>query len=280
MYTFTGFLNRDETDLEDMTQEIRINSCGIYKLIARERVSTYRPGGRGDYQILYVAEGKAWFTVGDDQVEAAAGNMFLYRPGEDQKYDYYLKDKPEVYWVHFTGWQAEELLEQAGFQGGALLHSGISKEYEELFLHMIQELQVSRPCYDQLLPLYLKQLLVLVNRRLREGGKERSRMQREMEEAVKYFNENFSGNIEIEAYAESQHMSNCWFIRSFKQYMGMPPLQYITSIRMNRARELLESTDMTISEISEIVGYDNPLYFSRIFKNVNGVSPRGYRRSC
>lgn len=54
-------------------------------------------------------------------------------------------------------------------------------------------------------------------------------------------------------------------------------MQYITSTRIARAQGLLESTDYNISEIASIVGYENPLYFSRIFKKLVGVSPRKYR---
>lgn len=54
----------------------------------------------------------------------------------------------------------------------------------------------------------------------------------------------------------------------------MPPLQYLTSVRIRRARELLETTDYTVSEIGHWVGYDNPLYFSRIFKKQTGVATR------
>ncbi len=71
---------------------------------------------------------------------------------------------------------------------------------------------------------------------------------------------------------------NCWFIRSFRLAMGMPPMQYITSVRLNRARMLLESTDYPIQEIGAMVGYDNPLYFSRIFKKQMGEPPSRYRK--
>ncbi|MFQ7549204.1 MAG: helix-turn-helix domain-containing protein [Blautia marasmi] len=94
-----------------------------------------------------------------------------------------------------------------------------------------------------------------------------------MEKAIHYFNENYYRDIKIEEYARQQHMSTCWFIRSFKQYMNVPPLKYLTSVRIRRARELLETTDYTVSEIGALVGYDNPLYFSRIFKKQTGVSP-------
>ena len=56
------------------------------------------------------------------------------------------------------------------------------------------------------------------------------------------------------------------------------PMQYLLTIRMNNAASLLESTDYSMAEISAIVGYDNPLYFSRLFKKQNRVSPSEYRK--
>jgi AraC-like DNA-binding protein len=84
----------------------------------------------------------------------------------------------------------------------------------------------------------------------------------------------------VEEYAKMLHMSTCWFIRSFKQYAGMPPGKYITSIRINKAKELLESTDYTVGEVGTIIGYDNPLYFSRIFKKQTGLCPAEYRKAA
>ena len=60
--------------------------------------------------------------------------------------------------------------------------------------------------------------------------------------------------------------------------MGVPPCKYLTSIRINKAKELLESTDCPVSEIGSIIGYENPLYFSRIFKKQTGLSPAAYRK--
>jgi AraC-like DNA-binding protein len=60
--------------------------------------------------------------------------------------------------------------------------------------------------------------------------------------------------------------------------MGTTPAQYIMSIRLSNAQSLLESTAYNVTEISKIVGYDNPLYFSRIFKKEKGISPLQYRK--
>ena len=72
-------------------------------------------------------------------------------------------------------------------------------------------------------------------------------------------------------------MSVGWFIRCFKQYTGTTPMRYIVSLRITNAQVLLETTDYNVTEIGNIVGYDNPLYFSRIFKKQKGVSPSEYR---
>ena len=99
-----------------------------------------------------------------------------------------------------------------------------------------------------------------------------------MEYARRYFNEHYNEQISIEDYAQSRNMSVSWFQRSFKQIVNYSPMQYILTIRMNNAASLLESTDYSMAEISAIVGYDNPLYFSRLFKKQKGVSPSEYRK--
>ena len=280
MYVNTGYLNQEETDLENMQVPLRINSSGVYRVISRPSMSTLRPKGRADYQLIYIASGSAWFTIGQEKVEVGEGNLVLPRPFVRQEYVYYGKDKPEAFWVHFTGSRAESLLEEAGFAQNQILYAGVFSEYRDLFFQMIRELQVFRPAYEDLLPLLLEQLLLLVRRHRMEGPGERHRIQKEMEKAIHYFNENYYRDIKIEDYARQQHMSTCWFIRSFKQYMNVPPLKYLTSVRIRRARELLETTDYTVSEIGALVGYENPLYFSRIFKKQTGVSPAGYRNAA
>ena len=67
-------------------------------------------------------------------------------------------------------------------------------------------------------------------------------------------------------------------LHNFRQYMGMSPAQYVLSLRMVNAQSLLEHTNYNVKEISEIVGYDNPLYFSRVFKKEIGQSPAQYRK--
>lgn len=278
MYANTGYLDFTEQELEDKTLPLRVNSCGVYRLITRSSWHTLRPAGREDCQLLYIASGRAWFILDGKEIEVPAGSMVFYPPHTRQQYAYYAQDKPEAFWIHFTGYEAEALAHEAGFAQNQIIPAGIHSAYRDIFVRIIQELQLSRPFTEELLPLLTRQLFLLIRRHTAEESKDNRRIRREMEKAVHYFNENFFRDISIENYAKEQHMSTCWFIRSFKQYMGVPPLAYLTSIRINRAKELLETTDYTVSEIGEIVGYENPLYFSRIFKKIAGVSPVKYRK--
>ena len=100
----------------------------------------------------------------------------------------------------------------------------------------------------------------------------------EVERATHYFNENYNQNICIKDYAAERHMSDCWFNKTFKKVTKMTPTQYIISLRITNAINLLESTGHNINQIASMVGYDDALYFSRLFKKHTGLSPLEYKR--
>ena len=159
-----------------------------------------------------------------------------------------------------------------------VFYTGNSPDYTWLYRQIIQELQLCRPNYEELIAIMLRHIFIMINRYIKEGRKTGSDIQNEIERATHYFNENYNKPLNIDEYAESRYMSTCWFIRSFKQILKVTPMQYILSLRMVNAKNLLETTEYNISEIAESVGYDNALYFSRLFHKHTGVSPSEYRK--
>ena len=134
--------------------------------------------------------------------------------------------------------------------------------------------------YEQMLEMHLRTIFIMMHRHLMASTKlSNSPIADDIDAAVMYFNQHYNEEICIEEYAESNGMSTSWFIRKFKEYTGFSPLQYILSIRIYNAEALLKDDQHNVTEISSIVGYDNPLYFSRIFKKVKGLSPSEYRKS-
>ena len=280
MYLNSGYLNNSRLPFKDKSLPLLVGSCGTYRLRTRERLPTLRPRGRLDYQLLYVASGKTHFFINGKDHEVTAGHMVLYLPRQKQDYVYYGKDKPEVYWVHFTGSDVKNILKHYDIpMDSNVFYCGVSSTFTYLFKEIINELQSCRVGYQELITMYLRQIFMLVQRsRLEQKPSVSTYMQEEMEYARRYFNEHYNENINIEEFASSRSMSVSWFLRNFKQVMGMSPMHYILVNRINNAVSLLETTDYNINEISTIVGYENPMYFSRLFKKQKGVSPTDYRR--
>lgn len=280
MYLNSGYLNNSRLPFKDKSAPLIVGSCGTYRLLSRERLPTRRPRGRLDYQLLYVASGKTHFIINGEDRVVTAGHMVLYLPRQEQDYVYYGKDKPEVYWVHFTGSDVKNILRRYEIPlGDPVFYCGVASAYADLFKEMIGELQDCRVGFQELLSMYLRQVFILVQRsRLEQKPAVSTYLQEEMENARRYFSEHYNENIHIEDFAVSRSMSVSWFLRNFKQVVGMSPMHYILMNRINNAVSLLETTNYNINEISTIVGYENPMYFSRLFKKQKGVSPTEYRK--
>ncbi len=281
MYVNSAYLNNSLIDFKDKSQPLIVGSCGTYRLLTRPKLPTHRPRGRIDFQLLYIASGKAHFYFyKDEDTVVTAGHMVVYRPKEPQKYVYYGDDKTEVYWVHFTGSNVTNILRSYGISDDMrVINTGTSLEYTRIFKQMIQELQRCQINYEELLVLLLKQIFISIQRQMvKEYQSKNVFWDREMENAMQYFNDNYNTEINVKEYASSRGMSVSWFIRNFKQYTNTTPMQYIVSIRVSNAQILLETSNYNITEIGNIVGYDNPLYFSRIFKKQKGTSPSEYRK--
>mgnify|MGYP004615403317 FL=1 len=282
MYLNSAYLNNSAIDFKDKSKPLIVGSCGTYRLLSKPQLPTYRPRGRIDYQLLYINAGKAHFHFDsiDNETIVNAGNMILYRPKELQKYEYYGTDKTEVYWVHFTGGDVKNILRKYGIKDNMrTFFVGTSLEYERIFKRMISELQRCQEDYEEILTLLMRHLLISIHRDLLKDRKTSDvYLDNEMDIATQYFNDNYNTDINIEEYAQSRGMSTCWFIRNFKKFTGTTPMQYIMSIRISNAQSLLETTQYSISEISRIVGYTNPLYFSRLFHKQKGFAPSKYRK--
>ena len=281
MYINVAYVDDDNPNIEDLSVPLRINNCGYYRLHTTPVIETPHPEGRNDYQLLYIAEGKGYFYFNGSKKHTIVekGNMILFRPKEPQVYNYYVEDKTEVYWVHFNGWKVEEYLERYELPNKEnVIYTGLSPDYPWIYNQIIRELQLQRENYEEMISLYMHHIFITINRYIVEGRQIKNDTINDIERAVHYFNENFSKPISIEQYASEHLMSANWFIHSFKNIMKVPPMQYVVNLRINAAKGYLEKSNKNISEIANAVGYDNALYFSRLFKKYTGYSPSEYKK--
>jgi AraC-like DNA-binding protein len=110
--------------------------------------------------------------------------------------------------------------------------------------------------------------------KLKKGGRLRDFYVRE---ALNYIEQNFHNDISVEDIADNCGLNRSYFGKIFKESTGRTPQEFLLNYRMTKAAELLKLTKLSVGDISNAVGYDNPLHFSRAFKNVFGISPREWR---
>lgn len=279
MFVNAAYLNNSTLAVEDESKPLIVTSCGNYKVKNRAEVRTSRPKGRKDYQLLYIAAGQGHFFINGQERVVSAGNIIVYLPGQPQEYVYFKDDKTDVYWVHFTGSDVEKIIDYYNIRlSENIIYIGTSPDYQWLFGQIIQEMQLCRPRFEELISLLLRNIFILISRNLIKANRADNSLENEVELAMHYFRENYRSEINVEDYALTRGMSASNFYRVFKQISGSTPLQFILKLRLSNAQNLLENSNLSIAEIASAVGYENPLYFSRLFNKHIGVSPSEYRK--
>lgn len=154
-------------------------------------------------------------------------------------------------------------------------------EIRRLFKNMYHEYTTKENGYKQILKSDLIKLLILSFRIYKKDSAQTQSppvLKRLVaQSAVQYLKEHYSSNITLEKLAERAYLSPSYFSRLFKQETGMTALQMLQKIRIERACQLLRSTDLPISQIAEQVGYLDGKFFYKLFQKETGTTPGKYR---
>ena len=101
-----------------------------------------------------------------------------------------------------------------------------------------------------------------------------------VEEALRYIENNYAHSVNIQVIADSLNIERTYLYRLFKDITGTSPQEYLLDYRIRRACTLLKETSLPVSDIARSVGYDDALYFSRLFKQRKKKTPTQYRRDA
>jgi transcriptional regulator GlxA family with amidase domain len=98
-----------------------------------------------------------------------------------------------------------------------------------------------------------------------------------IEQSVAYMTQHLDRPLQVATLAAKASVSPSHFFALFKRRIGLAPMDYFTRLRMGRACQLLETTSLSVKEVAAELGYEDPFYFSRVFKSVNQLAPSDYR---
>lgn len=240
---------------------------------------SWGPALRDHYLLHYVISGKGTYICGEEVYQIKAGDLFIVYPNQIISYHADKNDPWQYCWVGFNGTEAQRLIDLTPFRPDNLILSLGDASIQQSLMD-IYDARGNKPT-DEMnmigrLYLFLSKLIDL-NNDIREESDITSTY---IENALKFIQYNYSHNIDITSIADSIGISRSHLYRVFIKHLGLSPNDYLSQYRINRACSLLRNSDLTISNIANSVGYDDPLYFSRVFKKIKGVSPSMYLQNA
>lgn len=147
---------------------------------------------------------------------------------------------------------------------------------------MLREIEAKIPGYETICRDLLEVLLIHVMRYSNCSPKpvpSTKKVSKECAAVRRYIDGHFKESLSLDQLASIVHINKYHMVHSFTKAYGTSPINYLLSLRLQESRYLLQSTDHSMSQIAQIVGFSSPCYFSQVFHKATGMSPRAYRNA-
>jgi AraC-like DNA-binding protein len=231
-----------------------------------------------EYQIVYITRGRGVFEgKGVRRQMIEAGDAFVLFPGVWHRYAPDPKTGWDEQWIGFNGALAERLLSAPFFSPSKpVLRIGADEALRQCFIALVDAVERNPAGTPYSNAGQIVRILGLIQERVQCVGAN-GRGKDVVYEAQNRILQQATRPIDFAALAREFGVSYTAFRRAFKRQTGVAPAQYQNTIRINRARDLLAATGLTVSEIATQTGFDTVFYFSRAFKKKTGLTPSAYR---
>lgn len=237
-----------------------------------------RPEGVGQTVLIYCVRGKGWAQCRQRCWAVRPGDLLILPPNTPHVYGAD-EDRPwTIYWLHVTGRRVEVLRGlMCGDDGQLVLPVGQDSElitmFEETYALLQDGYGPTNLLLASLCAAHLLGRLVTLSRQHREVSDPRQRIG----QVIEFLRMRLDSRVTIGELASMANASPSHFSALFKRITGFSALDYFLRLKMQQAAHLLDSTALPVKSVAGQLGYDDPLYFSRQFRRVYGVSPVQYR---
>ncbi len=239
-----------------------------------------RPAGSAQYILIYCVDGQGEIRIKDTSQTIGTDQFFMIPVGLPHAYRSDSQKPWSIYWIHFSGRRADAY---ARFCGQVLsiersLTSRTANRMElfsEIFRNLDRGFSLETLEYvNQCLPHLLASFTHLSQFRLiMESGEKEP-----LEKSINYMLENLTAKVKLEELALETGLSASHFSRLFVARTGHSPIDYFIQLKIQRACRHLDNSGWTIADVARETGFEDPFYFSRVFRKVMGMSPNAYRK--
>jgi AraC family transcriptional regulator, arabinose operon regulatory protein len=235
-----------------------------------------RKEGCLQYILIYCVKGKGWYSIYNKRYLVKANEYFIIPTGVNHKYGADIKDPWSIYWVHFTGEQASFYFNLLGkTKKYAPVNAIVNTSRQLLFDDIVQHLELmnntdniiySNSClYAFLASFQTSEMKISVN--------ENDIIQ----QCITFMKQNIDKNLRLDDLSKMVNLSSSHLSALFKKRMKYSPIHLFTSFKIQRACQMLMDNTQNVKTIAYGLGYDDQYHFSRVFKNIMGVSPKNFK---
>ncbi len=260
----------------DRMGSLYVNCCGCSRT---ESLHSFGPASKPHYLIHYVLDGRGLFRFHDKEYRLEAGYGFLIQPNE---LAFYQSDREEPWsylWVGFGGTRAGEYISAMRLSAR---HPIFSCDKDQELYSIVRDMMEHNTFgiandlrRNGQLGVFLS---VLAQSAGVVAGEEEDKGNQYVRRAVTFIQSNYCNPIKVTDVADYVCVNRSYLYTLFRNYLGMSPQKFLTTFRISKAGELLDSTSYPIESIALSCGYSDALVFTKAFRAMKGMSPTQYRR--
>jgi AraC-like DNA-binding protein len=230
-------------------------------------------------ELIFVTKGKGRLSIDGKILPIKENDLIIVNPYVTHSEDSQMIDPLEYIILGVSGLEFSNLQGSDSFK----VHSFERHRTKILFyLNSIFQDAQNKPENYELICQHLLQILVLSIARQTHAEisvVQEKKIMKECRFIEHYLDEHYREDISIQTLCELTNLNKYYLIHSFKHYMGVSPINYVIKKRIAEAKNLLATTNYTISKISNVLGFSSQSYFSQVFRKETSMTPNEYRRA-
>ncbi|MDK8380880.1 MULTISPECIES: AraC family transcriptional regulator [unclassified Granulicatella] len=232
-------------------------------------------------ELFYVVDGKGEFNIQGQRFPVKPNDFVIINPQVEHT-ELSSPDEPLEYIVLGINGLSFSNLTPVSEGGHPFSFFNLRDEQKDILRYlnaMVQEATSQSMSYELVCHNLLEILLIKILRHQHfdlEVGKQ-SKATKDISFIKHYLETYYHESIQLEDLASMTHLSRFYISHSFKKEIGMSPMEYLIAIRIKESKILLRTTNYSISQVADIVGFTTPTYFSKQFRKSTGISPTDYR---
>ena len=230
-------------------------------------------------ELFYIVGGKGQFLIEDQLYPVNTNHLVIINPNVTHT-EVSLNAQPLEYIV--LGIEGVELSITENSNGQfCILDHFESMDITSCLRNILREMELKQPGYEDICQAFMEILIIRLMRStgLSVPAEPQNNVGNHQCAAVRrYIDHHFKESLTLDQLAAEAHMNKFYLSHAFKQEYGVSPINYMISRRINESKYLLAETDLSLSQIAQLLGFSSLSYFSQVFRKTQGVSPMEYRQ--